>query len=117
MEEEEEDEAYSTQLYALEATIGGGQQDEDGIIECLLQIPTPSSLPLEEEVRETQNNHQINLCLDDSNPLHVKTIEFGPEKTSKITPSLSALEEEKLWNMLKENLEAFAWIYKEMKWV
>ena len=53
----------------------------------------------------------------DSNPLRVKTIEFGPEKTLKINPSLSALEEEKLCNMLSENLEAFAWSYNEMKGV
>lgn len=53
LEEEEEDKVYSAQFYALEATIGGGQQDEDDLIEHLLQIPNPSSLPLEEEVRET----------------------------------------------------------------
>ena len=60
-EEEEEDEVYSAQIYALEATIGGGQQDEDDLIEHLLQSPTPSSLPLEEEVSETQRNHPIDL--------------------------------------------------------
>jgi len=53
LEEEEEDEVCSAQLYFLEATIGGGQQDEDYLIQHLLQSPTPSSLPLEEEVRET----------------------------------------------------------------
>ena len=109
LEEEEEDEVYSAQLYALEATIGGGQQDEDDLIEHLLQSLTPSSLPLQEEVRETKNNHPIDLCFLDSNPLHVKTIEFNPEKTLKINPSLSSLIEEKLCNMLRENLEAFAW--------
>ncbi len=35
----------------------------------------------------------------------------------KINPSLSTFEEEKLCNMLRENLEAFAWSYKEMKGV
>ena len=98
LNEEEEDEVYSTQLYALETTIGGGQQDEDDLIEHLLQSPTPGSLPLEEEVRETKNNHPIELCLDDSNPLSVKTIELGPDRTLKINPSLSALKEEKLCN-------------------
>jgi len=34
--EEEEDELYSTQHYDLEATIGGGKQDGDGLIEHLL---------------------------------------------------------------------------------
>ena len=79
------------QLYVLEATIGGGQQDEDDLIEHLLQSPTPSSLPLEGEVSETQNNHPIDLCLANSNPLCVKTIDSSPEKTLKINPSLSAL--------------------------
>jgi len=62
----------------------------------LLQSPTPSSLPLEKEVRETKKYHPIDLCLANSNPLCVKTIEFGPEETLKINPSLSTLEEEKL---------------------
>eukprot|EP00253_Pinus_taeda_P030117 PITA_30117 len=115
--EEEEDEVYYAQLYALEATIGGEQQYEDDLIEHLLQSPTPSSLPLEEEVRGTQNNHPIDLCLANSNPLCVKTIEFFPKKTLKINPSLSALEEENLCNMLRENLEAFARSYNEMKGV
>ena len=79
LEEGEEDEGYSAQIYTLEAIIGGGQQDEDDLIEHLLQSPTPSSLPLEEEERETQNNHPTYLCLANSNPLHVKTIEFGLE--------------------------------------
>eukprot|EP00253_Pinus_taeda_P034284 PITA_34284 len=115
--EEEEDKIYSTQIYTFEEIIGGGQQDEDDLIEHLLQIPTPSSLPLEEEVKATLNNHQLDLCLANSNPLQVKTIEFGPEKTLKINPSLYAFEEEKLCNLLRENLEAFTWSYKEMKGV
>jgi len=35
----------------------------------------------------------------------------------KINPSLSTSEEEQLCNLLRENLEAFAWNYKEMKGV
>ena len=62
-----------------------------------------------------QINHPIDLCLADSNPLRVKTIEFSLVKTLKINPSLSALGEEKLCNMLRENLEAFTWSYKEMR--
>ena len=117
LEEGEEDELYSAQLNAMEVIIGGGQQEEDDLIEHLLQSPTPSSLPLEEEVKETLINHQIDLCLAGSNSLRVKTIEFGPEKIVKINPSLSTLEEEQLCKLLKENLEAFIWSYKEMKGV
>ena len=76
------------------------------MIEHLLQSPTPSSLPLE-EVRETQSNHPIDLCFSDSSPLHVKTTEFGQEKTLKINPSLSSLKEENLCNMLEENQVSF----------
>jgi len=53
LEKEEEGEVYSSQIYALEETMGGGQQDEDALIEHLLQSPTLSSLPLEEAVKET----------------------------------------------------------------
>ena len=89
--EEEEDKVYSSQLYTLEMTMGGGQQDEDDLIEHRLQSPTPSTFCLEEIVKETQNNHHFDLCLFDSNPLHVKTIEFGPERALEINPSLYVL--------------------------
>ena len=36
LEEEEEDEVYFSQLYTLETTMGGGQHDEDDLIEHLL---------------------------------------------------------------------------------
>ena len=108
LEEEEEDEVYSAQLYTLETTMGGGQQDEDDLIEHLLQSPTPSTLSLEDVVKETQKNHPIDLYLIDSNLLRVKTIEFGPMRTLKINPLLFVLQEEKLCNMLKEHLDAFA---------
>jgi len=117
MDEEEEDEVYSTQLYTLETTMGGGQLNDDDLTEHILQSPTPITLSLKQVVKETQNNHQIDLCLADSNPTHVKTIEFGPERTFKINPSLSVHQKEKLCNKLKEHLDAFAWSYKEMKGV
>ena len=47
LEDEEEDEVYSAQIHALDATMGGGQQDEDDLIGHMLQSPTPGSLPLE----------------------------------------------------------------------
>jgi len=87
LEEEEEYEIYSAQLYTLETTMGGGQLDEDDLIEHILQSPTPSTLSLEEMVKETKRNHQIDLCLADSNPTAVKNIEFGPKSILKINPS------------------------------
>ena len=53
LEEEEEDEVYSSQLYTLETTMGEGQLDEDDLIEHIVQSPTPSTLSLEEVVKET----------------------------------------------------------------
>ena len=47
LEEEEEDEVYSTQLYTLETTMGGGQPDEDDLIEHILQNPTPNKFSIE----------------------------------------------------------------------
>ena len=80
----------------LETAIGGGHPNEDYLIEHILQNPTPNTLSLEELVKETKRNHHIDLCLADSNPTSVKTIEFGPEMTLKINPSLSVHQEEKV---------------------
>ena len=67
----------------------GGQPNEDYFIEHILQNPTPNTLSLEEVVKEVKGNHWIDLCLANSNPTHVKTIEFSPKRTQKINPSLS----------------------------
>lgn len=97
--------------------MGGGKPDEDYLIEHMLQTLTPNTLSLEEVLKEIHKNHQIDLCLAHSKHTHIKTIEFGPERTLKINPSLFVHQEEKLWNMIKEHLDAFAWNYKEMKGV
>lgn len=78
----------STQPNSIPRTaMGGGQLNEDDLIEHILQNPTPSTLSLEEVVKETKRNHQSDLCLVDSNATSVKTIEFVPERTLKINPS------------------------------
>ena len=46
-----------------------------------------------------------------------KAIEFGPCKSLKINPNLSNEEEKQLCQLVKENLEAFSWDYKDMKGV
>jgi len=43
LEEEEEDEVYSTQLYTLETVVGGGQPDEYDLIEHILRNSTPNT--------------------------------------------------------------------------
>jgi len=47
--------------------------------------------------------------------LYVKNKEFGPERTLKINSSLSTSKEKELCILLRKNLDAFAWSYKEMK--
>ena len=57
LEEEEEYEVYSSQIYTLEIAIRGGQLDEDDLIEHILQNPTPNIMSLEEVVKETKDNN------------------------------------------------------------
>jgi hypothetical protein len=45
----------------------------------------------------------------------VKTIEISPTKTLKINNKLTSQQEQKRLDVLKRNIEAFAWDYKEMK--
>jgi len=87
------------------------------MIENLIQNPPPNVSPLEDIVRETQNNPSNNLCVADSTSLRVKNIEFDLERTLKINPSLSTSQEKELCNILRKHLDAFAWSYKEMKGV
>jgi len=44
LEEEEEYEVYSSPIYTLETTIGGGQPDEDDLIEHILQNQSPNTM-------------------------------------------------------------------------
>jgi hypothetical protein len=45
----------------------------------------------------------------------VKTIEIIPAKTLKINNKLTSQQEQKLLDVLKRNIEDFAWDYKDMK--
>jgi len=120
LEEEEEDEVYHTTSHpicTLYAIIGGGKPDEYDLIDQILQNYPPNTIPLDELVKESGGNPWTELCLVDPSPTHVKMVEFGPYRTLKIDPSLSSSQEEKLCNMMREHLDAFAWSYKEMKGV
>jgi len=86
---------------------GGEPQDDDDIIENVIQNPPLSILPLEDIVKKTQNNLLNDLCVVDPASLHVKNIEFGPGKTSKINPSLSTSQEKELCSLLRNYLDAF----------
>ena len=47
----------------------------------------------------------------------VKNVEFGPERTLKISSSLSPSQEKELCSLLNNHMDAFTWSYKEMKGV
>jgi len=68
LEEEYEDEVYSTPLCTVEAT-RGGPQTKDDLSENLIQNPPPSVLSLEELVEETQANSLVDLCVADPTSL------------------------------------------------
>eukprot|EP00253_Pinus_taeda_P022552 PITA_22552 len=99
---------------SLEAT-RGGPQTEDDLIENLIQNPPPGALSLEELVEDTQVSALVDLCVTDPTSPKVKNVEFGPERTLKISSSLSPSQEKGLCSLLNRHLEAFAWSYKEMK--
>jgi len=83
----------------------------------LIQNPPPSELPLEEPVEETQANALVDLCVADPTSLRVKNMEFGLERTLRISSTLSTSQEKELCSLLSSHLDAFAWSYKEMKGV
>lgn len=88
MEEGDEDEVYFVPLCPVEA-IGVGPQTEDDLIENLIQSPPPGALPLEELVEGTQASALVDICVADPTSPNVKSVEFGPERTLKISSSLS----------------------------
>lgn len=94
-----------------------GATDENDLIDKILQIQPPNTMPLDDMVTKSEDNPWTNLCLVDSSLAHVKMVEFGPSKTLKINPSLSAHQEEDLGTMLREHLDDFSWSYKKIKGV
>eukprot|EP00253_Pinus_taeda_P006882 PITA_06882 len=114
LEEGEEDEVYFEPLCTVKAT-RGGPPTEDDLIENLIQNPPPGALSLEELVEDTQANALVDLCATDLTTPRVKNVEFGPERTLKISSSLSPSHEKELCSLFTRHLEAFAWSYKEMK--
>jgi len=116
LDEGEEDEVYSAPLCTVETT-RGGPKTEDDLIETLIQNPPPSALPLEELVEDTQASTLVDPCVTNPITPRVQNVEFGPERTLKISSSLSPSQEKGLCSLLASHLDAFAWSYKEMKGV
>ena len=88
MEEGDEDEVYSALVWAMEAT-WGDPQTEDNLIGKLIQNPLPVVLPLEKLVESTQSCALVDLCIAGLTSPRVKNVEFGPKRTLKVSSSLS----------------------------
>ena len=88
LDEGEEDEVYYAPFCTLETT-GRGPQTEDDLIEALIQNPPPSALSLEKFMEDTQASTLEDLCVTNPTTSRVKNVEFGPERTLKISSSLS----------------------------
>ena len=66
-------------------------------------------------MEDIQANALMDLGATNPTTPRVKNVEFGPEKTLKISSSLSPSQEKELCRLLTRHFEAFAWSYKEMK--
>ena len=75
----------------------------------------PSALSLEELVEDTQAHAVVDLGATSPTTPRVKNVEFGPERTLKISSCLSPSQEKELCSLLTCHLEAFSPSYKEMK--
>jgi hypothetical protein len=97
--------------------------DEDTFLENFLQNQYPEDVKIEginddnrSEV-SAENNTELwtDLFTVEIEDPTVKTIEIIPAKTLKINNKLTSQQEQKLLDVLKRNIEAFAWDYKDMK--
>ncbi len=77
------------------------------MIENLIQNPPPNVSPIEDIIRETQNNPSTDLCAVNSTPLHAMSITFSLGRTLKINLSLSTSQEKELCSLLRKHLDAF----------
>lgn len=111
LEEGEEDEVYSTPLCTLDTT-RRDPPTEDDLIETLIQNPPPSELSLEELVEDAQASTLVDLCATNPVTPRVKNVECGPERTLKISSSLSPSQEKDLCSLLASHPDAFAWSYR-----
>lgn len=70
---------------------------------------------VEESLRKPENTPWAKLFTTNSDQYHANIMETNPSKTLKIIPSLSAEKEGQLLIVLRQNLDTFAWDYKDMK--
>jgi hypothetical protein len=123
--EEQEDlsQTIAYPIYTINITLANSIVDEDTFLENFLQNQYPTNVKIEgindENRSETSTENKIKLWIDlfttDIEDPSVKTIEISPAKTLKIINKLTSRQEQKLLDVLKINIEGFAWDYKDMK--
>ena len=97
--------------------IRGGHLDEDELIDHAIQSQSSTNTPLETLVKDSKSQPWMEVHSVDSTSETTKDIEFGPSGSLKINLNLSNEEEKQLCQLLKENLNALSWDYKDMKGV
>jgi hypothetical protein len=123
-----EEEEYLTQttsypIYTINTSLTDSTIDEDTFLENFLQNQYPNDVKIEginDDNRSeisAENNRELwtYLFTAEIEDPTVKTIEISPAKTLKINNKLTSQQEQKLLDVLKINVEAFAWDYKDMK--
>jgi hypothetical protein len=100
-----------------------GTIDEHTFLENFLQNQYPTNVKIEginDDNRSkisVENNKQLwkYLFTTKIEDVTAKTVEINPAKTLKINNKLTSHQEEKLLDVLKQNVEVFASDYKDMK--
>lgn len=120
LEEGEEEEFYQTSLYpvyTLDTITGGGHLDGDKLIDHILQNQPPTTIPVEEPMKEYESSPWTELCYADSNLELANIFEIGPSVTLNINPYISDEQEEHLCSVLRQDLDVFSWDYMEMNFM
>ena len=116
--ENEEDELYNTApMCTIDVILRGGNLYEDEVIDHAIQNQSSTNNPLKTLVKEFESQPWMEVHSVESTSESTKVIDFGPSLSLKINPNLSNEEEKHLCQLLKENLDAFSWDYKDMKGV
>eukprot|EP00253_Pinus_taeda_P017050 PITA_17050 len=97
---------------------------EDELISNFISEPSSVSSEIHNHLTTIlESESQNNLETEDSSqilagsPSKSVTIEIEPGKTLNINPNLTDDQKQQLMKLLKENREAFAWDYTDMKWI
>ena len=104
-------------MCTIDAVLRGGQLDEDELIDHAIQNQSSTNTPLETLVKQSETQPWMEVKSIETTSEITKAVKFGPYRSLKINPNLSIEEEKQICQLLKENIEAFDWDYKDMKGV